>query len=118
MINSVGDLLEPIFIIADDTMVPGKFHPYRVKNLGVGTGPGCSAWLVFCNTRCWLIIIQRLLIQQSPSTTEAGQLCDRGNLLFKGSKTKLNYIKDRYINKESCRVLIKTLNNVIEQHKT
>ena len=169
LINAVGDLLEPIFIIADDTMVPGKFHPYRVKNLGVGTGPGCSAWLVFCNTRCcniaffrWLFTVaiieaiqcvrnvyelpdqlawlqldgepiqikcfeepevlkvmevNNTTVSKLPaSTTEASQPCDRGNL-FKGSKTKLKYIKDRHINKENCRRLIEALHNVIEQHK-
>ena len=50
------------------------------------------------------------------STTEASQPCDRGNL-FKGSKTKLKYIKDRDINKENSRGLVAELCKVIEQHR-
>ena len=50
LITAGGDMLEPVYLIADDNMHATDFDIYKVKGLGISTDPGSHAWVSFCCT--------------------------------------------------------------------
>ncbi len=51
LINTAGDMMDPLYLIANDNMSVEEFDWYKVKGLGIGTEPGSFAYLYFCKTR-------------------------------------------------------------------
>src|SRR5688572_18084572 len=50
--NAAGDMMTPVYIIADDNMLEEEVDMCKITGLGIGAEPGSCAWLTFCKTRC------------------------------------------------------------------
>lgn len=46
-----GDIFDPIFVVADDSMEQNDIDVHKIPGLGVGTDIGSFAWVVLCKTR-------------------------------------------------------------------
>ncbi len=51
LINAAGDMMSPVYVIADNNMLVEELDVYNIKGLGIGAEPGSSAYLCFCKTR-------------------------------------------------------------------
>lgn len=51
LITAFGWAADPVFVIADDSMIKGQLDVYEVPEFGVSTTVGCKGYIVFCHSR-------------------------------------------------------------------